>query len=72
MAKATTKKEALAPLTMTRSEFYNSRPEYQLFPKNVIDGHVMQEEGTRKFLAQYCSRNTDDDDDNFSSDEDGG
>lgn len=42
--------------TMTREEFYLSRPEYQQFFKRTIDGHVPQEVKSIKFLAQYRGR----------------
>lgn len=43
-------------LQLTRTQFYLSRPEYQLYPKRVISGHVDQEVRLIKFLKQYVNR----------------
>ena len=54
--------------TMSRTAFYNLRPEYKAFPKTVIDGKVQQEERLLKFMKQMRKKkgyDDDDDDDNF-------
>lgn len=43
-------------LVMSNTDFYTSRPAYQLFQKSTIDGHTFQEESTEKFLKQYRAR----------------
>ena len=52
--------------TMSRTAFYNLRPEYKAFPKTVIVGKVQQEERLLKFMKQMRKKKGyDDDDDNI-------
>lgn len=41
---------------LSRMEFYESREEYQAWPKPVIDGHVVQEVKLRKFRMQMAAK----------------
>ena len=50
--------------TMSRTAFYNLRPEYDAFPKTVIDGKIQQEERLLKFMKQMRNKKGYDDDDN--------
>jgi hypothetical protein len=42
--------------TLTHTQFYLSRPEYQLLPKRILVGHIEQEIRLIKFKRQYRSR----------------
>lgn len=42
--------------TMSHVAFYQSRPEYQAYPKSVIMGHVAQEVRLKLFENQYRGR----------------
>lgn len=51
--------------TMSRTAFYNLRPEYMAFSKTVINGKVQQEERLLKFMKQMRkTKGYDDDNDN--------
>jgi hypothetical protein len=42
--------------TLTNTQFYLSRPEYQTLPKHIIVGHIEQEVKLVKFKHQYRHR----------------
>ena len=50
--------------TMSHTAFYNLQPEYEAFPKTVIDGKVQQEERLLKFMKQMQKKKGYNNDDN--------
>jgi len=54
LLKADIKNGVLA--TMTKTQFYLSRPEYRALPKAILVGHIDQEVRYVKFSTQYRSR----------------
>ena len=51
--------------TLRRNDFYKLRPEYNAFPKTVIDGKVKQEVKLLKFTKQMRKKKGYDDDDDY-------